>query len=136
MIQVEGGSSQRLYVVLKGKCRISKKAKSGHDQELSVIETNGIFGEMSFFRPAPHSASVQALTDVELAGIHREKFDILMRVGSSAAQKLAVNMLAVLIERIRAMDAWIVERFDTTNVPTHQEEWMDFQRKLYTGWTF
>ena len=136
MIQAEGETSQRLCVVLKGKCRIYKRAKSGEDQDLSVIESHGIFGEMSFFNPAPHSASVQALTEVELAEIRREKFDILTRVGSTAAQKLAFNMLGVLIERVRKMDAWIADRLEQHKTAPHKEEWMDFQRKLYTGWTF
>ncbi|MBS0262270.1 MAG: cyclic nucleotide-binding domain-containing protein [Planctomycetes bacterium] len=135
-IQIEGESSLRLCVVLKGRCRITKKTKSGQEQELSVLEPHGIFGEMSFFNPAPHSASVQALTEVELAGIRRDRFDILTRVGSTAAQKLAFNMLAVLIERLRAMDAWIADRIEHSQAHQHQEEWLDFQRKLYTGWTF
>jgi len=25
---------------------------------------------------------------------------------------------------------------ERNNTPVHKEEWMDFQSKLYTGWTF
>jgi CRP-like cAMP-binding protein len=136
MIQTEGESFQYLWIVLQGKCRIAKKLKSGDERELSVLDSGGVFGEMSFFNPAPHSASVRALTEVELARLSREKYDILVRIGSSAAHKLAFNTIAVLIERVRRMDEWIAERLDGTSVAEHREEWKDFQSKLYTGWTF
>lgn len=135
-IQAEGESFQNLCIVLKGKCRIAKKLKSGEDRELSVLDSSGIFGEMSFFNPAPHSASVRAVTDVELACLSREKYDILARVGSTAAQKLAFNTIAVLIERVRQMDDWIAEKLVNNSAAEHREEWNDFQSKLYTGWTF
>ncbi len=135
-IQAEGESFQYLWIVLKGKCRIAKRLKSGEERELSVLDSSGVFGEMSFFNPAPHSASVSALTNVELARLSREKYDILMRIGSTAAQKLAFNTIAVLIERVRKMDDWVADHFDRNNISEHHEEWKDFQSKLYTGWTF
>jgi CRP-like cAMP-binding protein len=136
MIQTEGESFQYLWIVLKGKCRIDKKLKSGEERELSVLDSAGVFGEMSFFHPAPHSASVRAVTEVELARLSRDKYDILMRIGSTAAHKLAFNTIAVLIERVRRMDDWIAERLDQNSTSHHFEEWKDFQSKLYTGWTF
>jgi hypothetical protein len=59
-----------------------------------------------------------------------------MRIGSTAAQKLAFNTIAVLIERVRKMDDWVADHFDRNNISEHHEEWKDFQSKLYTGWTF
>ncbi|MBI3862369.1 MAG: cyclic nucleotide-binding domain-containing protein [Planctomycetia bacterium] len=135
-IQSEGESFQYLWVVLKGKCRIVKKIRSGEERELTVLDAYGVFGEMSFFNPAPHSASVHALTEVELARLSREKYDILMRVGSTAACKLAFNTIAVLIDRVRRMDDWIADHLESNSAPEHREEWKDFQSKLYTGWTF
>jgi CRP/FNR family cyclic AMP-dependent transcriptional regulator len=135
-IQAEGESFQYLWIVLKGKCQIAKKMKSGEERELSELDSAGVFGEMSFFNPAPHSASVRAVTHVELARLSREKYDILMRIGSTAAHKLAFNTIAVLIERVRNMDVWIAERLERNNASEHREEWQEFQTKLYTGWTF
>lgn len=135
-IQAEGESFQYLWLVLKGKCRIVKKLRSGEERELSLLDSAGVFGEMSFFNPAPHSASVRAVTEVELARLSREKYDMLMRVGSPAAYKLAFNTIAVLIERVRKLDDFIADRLDRNGAPEHHEEWKDFQSKLYTGWTF
>ena len=62
MIQAEGESFQHIWIVLKGRCQVVKKTKLGEDKELTVLEPCGVFGEMSFFNPGPHSASVRALT--------------------------------------------------------------------------
>jgi CRP-like cAMP-binding protein len=135
-ILAEGESLQHVWIVLKGKCRVVKKGASGEEKELSVIEPSGVFGEMSFFNPAPHSASVRALSEVEAVRLAREKYESLLREGSLAAYKLAYNTMGVLIERLRRMDDWIAQRMERNNTPHHHEEWMDFQSKLYTGWTF
>jgi CRP-like cAMP-binding protein len=135
-ILAEGESFQHIWIVLKGRCQVVKKLKSGDEQELGVLDPFGVFGEMSFFHPAPHSASVRALSDVDVVRLPREKYDVLLREGSLAAYKLAFNTMGVLIERLRRMDESIAVRMERNNAAAHKEEWMDFQTKLYTGWTF
>jgi len=132
----EGESQQHIWIILKGRCHVTKKAKSGDEKELWILEPSGIFGEMSFFNPGPHSATVQAITEAEVLHLSREKFDQLLRHGSVAAYKLAFNTMGVLIERLRKMDDWIAERMERNSAPVHHEEWRDFHAKLYTGWTF
>lgn len=132
----EGESVQFVWIILKGRCQVVKKTRSGEEKELWVLEPCGVFGEMSFFNPAPHSATVRALSEVEVVRLPREKYDQLLRGGSLAAHKLSFNTMGVLIERLRRMDEWIAERMEGDNAPAHKEEWMDFQSKLYTGWTF
>ena len=135
-IIAEGESHQHIWIILTGRCHVTKRAKSGDEKELWILEPGGVFGEMSFFNPAPHSATVQATTAVELQQLSRDKFDQLLHRGSVAAYKLAFNTMGVLIERLRKMDDWIAERMERNNTPVHREEWRDFQSKLYTGWTF
>jgi len=135
-ILAEGESFQFVWIVLKGRCQVVKKVKSAEEKELWVLEPCDVFGEMSFFNPAPHSASVRALSEVEVVRLPREKYDLLLRGGSLAAYKLAFNTMGVLVERLRRMDDWIADRMERNNAPEHHEEWMDFQSKLYTGWTF
>jgi len=135
-ILAEGESFQFMWIVLKGRCQVVRKLKSGEEIELGVIEASGVFGEMSFFHPAPHSATVRALSDVDVVRFPRDKYELLVRDGSLAAYKLAFNTMGVLIERLRRMDESIAERMERNNAAAHKEEWMDFQTKLYTGWTF
>lgn len=135
LILAEGDSIQRMWILLSGEVRVTKKSTSGAEQELSMLEPFGVFGEMSFFHPAPHSASVRAVTPVETACLSRARYDMLLRVGSFAAYKLAFNTMSVLIERLRRMDGWVAERMEASS-NHHREEWSDFQSKLYTGWQF
>lgn len=135
VILSEGDSIQRMWILLAGQCRVTKKNAAGQEQELSVLEPFGVIGEMSFFHPAPHSATVRATTPVETVCLSRARYDMLLRVGSFAAYKLAFNTMSVLIERLRKMDHWVAEHMGTeTN--SRREEWHDFQSKLYTGWQF
>lgn len=135
-ILAEGDSLQYIWIVQKGRCQVVKNAGGSAESELLVIEHCGVFGEMSFFHPGPHSATVRALTDVEVARLPRERYDALLRAGSLGAYKLAFNTMGVLIERLRHMDEWLVERRDKSKAAEHHEEWMDFHAKLYNGWQF
>ena len=136
-ILAEGESIQFIWIVLQGRCRVVKHGSSGDEKELAVIEPGGVFGEMSFFNPAPHSATVQALSSVEVVRLPRGQYDKLLQGGSLAAYKLAFNTMGVLADRLRRMDDWIAERLErNNNAPEHHEEWKEFRSKLYTGWTF
>ena len=137
VILAEGASTQSIWIVLTGECRASKTTIAESEKELATIEAGGVFGEMSFFNPAPHSASIKALTAVETLALPREKYDLLLRVGSLAAYKLSYNTMGVLAERLRRMDEWVAGRLEKSNgSPEHHEEWLDFQSKLYAGWQF
>lgn len=135
-IFAEGESIQFIWIVLRGRCRIFKKAASGEEAELGIIEPYGIFGEMSFFQAAPHSASIRALSDVEVVRLPRENYDQLLHTGSLAAYKLAFNTMGVLIERVRRMDGTLTNLLQRNNAVEHRDEWKEFQSKLYTGWSF
>ena len=131
----EGQQFQFIWILMQGKCQVVKNRPAGGEQELSVLDPGGVFGEMSFFNPAPHSATVRATTDVEVFRLSRDKYDMLLRVGSLAAYKLALNTVGVLSDRLRRMDEWACNRVET-GVAAHHEEWLDFQSKLYSGWQF
>lgn len=131
----EGKSIQILWIIAEGRCEVFKSRKDGSEQQLAVLGAGSVFGEMSFFKPAPHTASIRTLSDVEVLRLPREKFGRLEETGSSAAYKLAVNTAKVLIERLTQMDDWIcdlVEKPDAAN--SHREEWKEFRTRLYSEW--
>lgn len=136
VILSEGQSFQFIWVVLEGRCQVVKDVGNSSEKELAILEPCGVFGEMSFFNPGPHSATVRAITRVEVVRLPRERYDTLLHAGSLAAYKLAFNTMSVLIERLRTMDEWLVQRREKTNGAEHHEEWMDFHAKLYNGWQF
>ena len=132
----EGRSTQILWVVLRGHCQVVKETRNGGEQQLAVLEPGYVFGEMSFFQPAPHSASVRALDAVEVLRLDREKYDQLLHRGSTVAPKLAMNIIAVLADRLRTMDDWTCELVEKAEAGKHRDEWRDFRSKLYSEWQF
>ena len=134
----QGKSSQNLWVVVEGKCEVVKykdAAAAPRDAlVLAVLEPYSHFGEMSFFHPAPHSASVRAQSAVKLLVIARADYDELIEEGVWAAYKLAYNVLEGLADRLRRMDQWVAE-LASHNPPDHKvPEWSAFRDKLFTGW--
>jgi CRP/FNR family transcriptional regulator, cyclic AMP receptor protein len=52
---------QGLWMLQRGKCQVVKELSGGAEQQLALLEPGAIFGEMSFFDPSPHSATVRAV---------------------------------------------------------------------------
>lgn len=132
----EGDSLQHIWIVLRGMCQVAKDVGNGGERELAVIGENDVFGEMSFFCGGPHSATVRAQTEVEAAQLPREKYDLLLRIGSIAAYKLAFNTVGVLTARLRRTIDWVGKLMEKSGQEPHHEEWQDFRAKLLTGWKF
>jgi CRP/FNR family transcriptional regulator, cyclic AMP receptor protein len=132
----EGKSEQDLWIVVKGSCEVVKMNKSKVQKQLATLETGAVFGEMSFFQKAPHSATVRALTAVKVMRLTRAKFDQLQADCPSAVNKIVVSVLAVMAQRIRRMDDWICNFVERPEAADHREEWHDFRAKLYADWQF
>lgn len=136
MILEEGLSQAVIWIVVKGSCKVIKRTKDGGHQELAVIEPMQTFGEMSFFHSAPHSASVQALSEVTVARLDRARYHSLIDIGSQAAFKIAFNTIGVLAERLRVMDDWTRDLVESGAGRKGRQEWGDFRSKLYSEWQF
>jgi len=132
----EGNAIQILWIIVNGSCEVVKTLKNGTEQQLVVLEAGSVFGDMSFFNPAPHSASVRTLTEVQILRLPRERYDHLQTVCPSAAYRIAASTVAVLAERLRRMDRWTGELVDKPGADGHKEEWREFRSKLYSGWKF
>jgi CRP/FNR family cyclic AMP-dependent transcriptional regulator len=139
----QGQSSQILWVVTDGRCEVLKHYDS-HAQDavvLAELTVDNYFGELSFFSPAPHSASVRAKSAVKLLRLERQAYDGLIKDGVWLAHQLATNVLQGLAERLRYMDAWVAmlaTQHDPTTPPAEaqkkQTEWLVFRDKLFNGW--
>jgi CRP/FNR family cyclic AMP-dependent transcriptional regulator len=132
----QGEDSQVLWVVLEGKCEVVKHPEQSTTDSivLAILEPYSHFGEMSFFSPAPHSASVRAQTAVTALAIDRRDYDDLIRQGIWAAYKLAYNTVQGLADRLRRMDQWVAELAAHNPANERVPEWSAFRDKLFNGW--
>lgn len=134
----EGDSTQLLWIIVSGRCEVFILRRDGTENRLAILEPGAVFGEMSFFHPAPHSANVRALTEVEVMRLSREKFDRLHDFAPGASCKIAANTAGIIADRLRRMDEWVRELVENSGEksPRVKEEWEEFRAKLYSDWQF
>jgi CRP/FNR family transcriptional regulator len=73
----EGDSSDWLYVVIKGKVKITKLSQSGREIILEIISPMDFFGGVAVMRGFPYPANAVAMDDAEVLKISRSN---LMRI--------------------------------------------------------
>ncbi|MEZ6128782.1 MAG: cyclic nucleotide-binding domain-containing protein [Planctomycetaceae bacterium] len=132
----EGDSVQVLWIILQGECVVTRSCGRNDDYVLAELKAGDVFGEMSFIRTAPHSASIKAKTDVTACCYRREDFMELLTERPHAAWRVTSNIAAVLAERLRRMDNWVCDLVDGPNGHHHRDEWQSFRSAVYTNWSF
>ncbi len=134
----QGETEQELWLLTSGTCDVIRQVDPQRPDEepvvLATLEPGETLGEMSFFQPAPHSASVRARTPVTLLRLSRRDFDQRVNHGCRASYKLAVNMVGTLAQRLRQMDQWVGQLLAEDDAPPKQAEWSGFRDKLFKEW--
>lgn len=134
-VLAEGENSSNLWIVLEGKGEIVKESdQTGRQVVLAEVQSNQHFGEMSFFHPAPHSASVRAKTPLKLLRIGREEFDSLVQQQCAAAYKLAYNAIGGLAERLRSATDRLADLDSADPKSKPPSEWSTFRTKVFDSW--
>lgn len=92
-----------MYIINKGKVKISRTIESGKEVILAILGEEDFFGEMSLLDGMERSASVTTLEDSELFILNREDFlDLINRY-----PKIAIVLLKELALRLRKSDTQI-----------------------------
>lgn len=91
-----------VYVILKGRANVSVPARDGRVLTLREIGESEIIGEVSLLDGGLPSATVTAVTVVELIGVNRQSFMNLLE----ERPKIAMALLPVLASRLRRLTAW------------------------------
>ncbi len=101
----EGDPGDALYVVVSGDLEVTKKSGSA-EISLNRVGPGTIQGEMSAIEGRPRSASVRAITAVEVLRIPR---GALLQV-FAAAPESAFAVLRVVLDRLRSTQSLLQER--------------------------
>ncbi|HSW28754.1 MAG TPA: GGDEF domain-containing protein [Longimicrobiales bacterium] len=97
-----GAPGRSLYLVMDGLVQVIYPS-SAADFELARLGAGDFFGEMALLNDKPRSATVRALTPVDLVALDKEEF----RRVVSETPGLALQLLAALSMRIRNADEQI-----------------------------
>jgi CRP-like cAMP-binding protein len=99
----ENDPADAVYVILSGKVQLSIK-----DEVLGTEEAGGIIGEMAIVNPTAHNSTAVALTPLVLAQLDQKQFSHLIR----NEPEFSLHAMAVLANRLRAVDSYISSRLD------------------------
>lgn len=100
VILVEEEVGTALFVITKGKVKVSRTSTDGREVILSILSDSDFFGEMSILDGLNRSATVVALEDTELFIIQRKEFlDLLNK-----HPEISIALLSELTQRLRNAD--------------------------------
>ena len=92
---VEGEISSELFLIQKGRVKISK-IFDNKEVVLSILEAGNMLGEMALLESKPRSATVVALEDSEIVVLTKERFDKSIQ----DAPQVVNRLITLLSERI------------------------------------
>lgn len=101
----EGETATGCYIIASGRVEVLKGVDDPQPATLGTLDSGEFFGEMAVIDDHPRSATVRALEETECVAIRRVDFlEVLQR-----RPQIAVQMLPVLVRRLRQADARGVE---------------------------
>lgn len=78
-IYLPGDPGEALYLVRKGRVKLSVTSESGREVTLAIVYPGDLFGEAEAFDGTPRQTQAEALDDVELGVVHRGELAHAMR---------------------------------------------------------
>ncbi len=98
-----------LYIIRKGEVKACKIAADGELFTLTVMHDGDIFGEMSFLDDRPHSASIVAISDLEVLVMTRKEFETLVDTNPWVVYKLLKNIVYTVHAIVKGMNTRYME---------------------------
>jgi len=122
-IVIEGEMSWGLYLILDGVVGIFKTNKlTGEDYDVGQLRSGNFFGEMSLVDENPRSATVRALTDVQLFYISKETFNSFLERSSDLKLRFYGACVRSLVARLRELDDnYVISQYQLWKVALQKE---------------
>jgi len=106
----EGSVGDSVYIVARGQVQVSRRDITGEEKPLAVISAPSFFGEMSLIQKEFRSATVTALTDVDLLQVSAENLVAFRRRYRDGFTFIVINIARVLSARLRESSARLAAR--------------------------
>ena len=101
---VEDQSGTGMYVVVEGRCEVTKAQLRGPDTYIATLARGDIIGELNLIDAAPHSATVTTLEPTTLFHVNATEFATLRSSNSQAAYKILRAVAPIVCERLRIIN--------------------------------
>jgi CRP-like cAMP-binding protein len=96
-----------LYIIIKGKVKITHSTLDGQEAMLAIFGAGDFFGELALLDDSPRSATAEALEETETLTLHREEF--IRYIGGNP--DFALHVLHTLAQHIRRLNNQISDIF-------------------------
>ncbi len=100
MLFYEGTPRDNFFIIIKGELEISKRKPAGK-RRLIVLRDGDFVGEGMFLDNYPHSTNAEALTDIEVFTLAREKLQSIKKEKHTLYQTLLEGIARILNERLQ-----------------------------------
>jgi len=131
-----GEEEQALYILIGGALQVELEVPKLGERLIAELACKGVFGEMSFFHPSPHSATVKCIQDAQLLRLDRANYDLLLGSGSRAATRLAVNAAGLMAARLAATDQWVASTLEEQQTARIRDKWREFREGMTPTFQF
>ncbi|HYB92502.1 MAG TPA: mechanosensitive ion channel family protein [Candidatus Binataceae bacterium] len=102
LIVREGESGDTLFIIRRGEVEVLLKGAGGQERRVATLKRPQFFGEMSLLTGDPRSATIRALSDVEVLEMNREGFMRLFKERPEAADAIGEIVAARQAENVQA----------------------------------
>ena len=125
-----GDESRSLYVVLSGTVEIALEAPLTEETVAAELGPKSVFGESTFFHPAPHSTTVRCIEAATLLRLDRSEFDRLVQQNPQVGCQLAVNAADILGARLQNTDRWVSQLLQQQQDARIRQHWHAFREHM------
>lgn len=101
----EGMVGSSAYIIQSGSVEVLKKA-GGREISIATLQEGQVFGEMGLIEDQPRSATVKAITELDVRVIDRGKFNELF----CSSPVALIPILKILFERLRETSELLAEK--------------------------
>jgi CRP-like cAMP-binding protein len=98
VILEEGEKRDTLFIILKGRAKVSLFDDTGKEYIIDVVEEGGFFGELSLFDELTGFVNIVTLEETQLLIIRRQDFVMLLR----DSPEFALSIIRTLTMRLKA----------------------------------
>jgi CRP-like cAMP-binding protein len=105
LIFAEGEQGDRLYIVVDGQVRISRRFLGMGEEALTILGRGEVFGEMALIDDQPRSADARAHTQgCTVLTVDRHRLEEVLEMDPDAARQFLTSLCAILCRRVRAIN--------------------------------
>jgi CRP/FNR family transcriptional regulator, cyclic AMP receptor protein len=109
IIYAEGDPGDRLYIIARGKVKLTRRCPDGRVRLLTVIGPADVFGALSTLDAGPRMASAATITGVRAAWMDRDA----IRAWIANCPESAEQLLRLLARQLRRTDTDLAELIST-----------------------